>query len=304
MRQRTETTVNLGQTMNVRKLVPRGAQPAARALFDSAGRVTWRFRMEPSFIIIGGQRCGTTTIFKSLAEHPQVLRPPVDKGTDYYTLNYWRGHDWYRSRFPLKRSARAGTQPRAPFVTFEACTYYMFHPYAIERLASDYPDIRLVAMLRDPVVRAYSAYKHEFARGYDTEPDFMRALELEDSRVEPEIDKLRDAHYESFSHRHHAYRRRGEFAGQLRRVFEHFDPSQVHILDSESFFADPIGEFRALVDFLGIRRWQPSKFRKYNARPSTPMPAQARAFLEEHYRTHDDELAQIIGRRPVWSPGR
>ena len=211
--------------MGLRERVPRSLQPAATNILLKAGSATSQWRLEPSFIVIGGQRCGTTTIFKSLSEHPDVLRPPVDKGTDYYTLNYGRGRDWYRSRMPLAASARLRAGRSGAPQAFEACTYYMFHPLAIERLAKDFPDIKLVAMLRDPVERAYSAYKHEAARGFDPEPQFMRALELEDTRLEGELERIEaDVEYESIPHRHWAYRRRGQFAEQLQRVVPALPP--------------------------------------------------------------------------------
>lgn len=252
-------------------------------------------------MVIGGQRCGTTTIFKTLAEHPQVLRPPVDKGTDYYTLYYDRGPDWYRGRMPLVPAGRARASRETP-QAFEACTYYLFHPFAAERIAKDYPGIKLVAMLRDPVERAFSAYKHEHARGFDLEPDFLHALELEDSRLEGEVEKMSaDISYESLPHRHHAYRRRGQFAEQLERFFTYFPREQVHVMDSERFFAEPAAEFAKLIEFLGLRSWRPAVFEQYNARPSKGMPADARAFLTSHYRAHDERLADLLGRRPAWT---
>ncbi|HET6876615.1 MAG TPA: sulfotransferase [Jatrophihabitans sp.] len=286
--------------MNARGLVPPAVQPLARAIYLGAARPTARWRMQPSFVVIGGQRCGTTTIFKTLAAHPQVVRPPVDKGTDYYTLHYAKGPSWYRSRFPLAGAAAWRRTRHGGPVAFEACTYYMFHPLAVERLARDLPDVKLVAMLRNPVERAFSAYKHEFARGFETEPDFRRALELEDERLAGELERLADPRYESFAHRHHSYRRRGQFAEQLRRVFEHFPREQVHIMDSEAFFADPAKQFQALVEFLDLTPWQPPTFVQYNARPSASMPADARAYLTEHYRPWDDELADLLGRQPAW----
>jgi hypothetical protein len=287
--------------MGLRERVPRSLQPAAANVLLKLGSATSQWRLEPSFIVIGGQRCGTTTIFKSLSEHPDVLRPPVDKGTDYYTLNYGRGRDWYRSRMPLAASARLRAGRAGAPLAFEACTYYMFHPLAIERLAKDFPNIKLVAMLRDPVERAYSAYKHEFARGFDPEPQFLRALELEDARLEGEIERIEaDVNYESIPHRHWAYRRRGQFAEQLERVYEHFPREQVHVMESEAFFVDPAGEYRQLIDFLGLRHWEPAAFEQHNARPSSAMPEDAKAFLDEHYRAHDEQLTELLGREPFW----
>jgi Sulfotransferase domain len=288
--------------MEIRQRVPRILQPAFRNAYLAFGSRTSRLRMDPSFIVIGGQRCGTTTIFKSLAEHPQVVRPPVDKGTDYYTLHYRHDLDWYRGHFPIRSGAQRRAAEFGPPMAFEACTYYMFHPLAMERIAKDYPDVKLVAMLRNPVQRAYSAYKHEFARGFEPESDFERALDLEDSRLEGEIDRIwADVDYESHAHRHQAYRHRGQFAEQLERVLEHFSREQLHVMESEAFFADPAGEYQRLLDFLGLARWEPRQFERHNARPSSPMPEAAKARLVEHYRPHDARLAEILGRPPYWA---
>lgn len=279
----------------IRAIVPRAVQPAVRGALLAFGAATSPWRAEPSFMVIGAQRCGTTTLFKALAAHPRVLRPPVDKGTDYYSIYYARGRSWYRGRMPLARPGRPA------YRTFEACTYYLFHPFAIERIANDLPQVKLVVLLRDPVIRAYSAYKHEYARGFETEPDFGRALELEDGRLEGEVERMRaDVSYESLAHRHHAYRRRGQYVDQLARVFAHFPRQQVHVMDSEAFFADPSAQYRALVEFLGLERWEPPRFEALNARPGSPMPADAREFLTGHYRAYDAALADLLGRPLSW----
>jgi hypothetical protein len=112
---------------------------------------------------------------------------------------------------------------------------------------------------------------------------------------------LRDPRQDSFAHRHHAYRRRGQYAEQLARVFEHYPREQVHVMESEAFFADPAGEYRALTEFLGLRPWQPASFETHNARPSKPMPEEAREFLTRHYQPWDAELTELLGRSPFWA---
>lgn len=289
---------------SIRKLVPPPLQPLARSTHHIVGQATSGLRMMPSFLVIGGQRCGTTSIFKSLSEHPEVMRPPVEKGIDYFTLHYYRSMTWYRSHFPLEPVARARSHAHRKPIAFEACTYYMFHPFALERIAADLPDIKLVAMLRDPVERAFSAYKHELARGFETEKDFVKALELEDTRLEGEVERMRsDPHYESHPHRHQAYRRRGDYAEQLERAFTLFPTDQIHVLESEAFFASPQTEFDKLTDFLGLSPFTPERFDQHNARPGPPMPEAARTLLEEHYRPQDSRLAEVLGREPAWVHG-
>lgn len=288
----------------VRAVIPPRLRPVARRGYVAWGAASASIRLEPSFLVIGGQRCGTTSIFNDLSAHPQIVRPPVEKGTDYYTLHYARGRAWYRGHFPVASLARRRAGAGGP-VAFEACTYYLFHPFAIERIARDFPDIKLVAMLRDPVERAFSAYKHEFARGFESEPDFHHALELEETRLDGEVERMRaDIGYESHPHRHLSYKGRGQFAEQLERVFAHFPRDQVLVMDSEAYFERPEQEYRSLLDFLGLRVAGQPQFARHNARPSAPMPADARRLLERHFRPHDEQLAELLGRTPRWRRSR
>lgn len=288
--------------MTLRQRVPKPLHGVARTAYLKTSTATSSLRMMPEFIVIGGQRCGTTSLFKNLAEHPQLLRPAVEKGIDYFTLEYAHDLDWYRGHFPLAGPARLRTARQGRPVAFEACTYYMFHPFALERIAKDLPHVKLIAMLRDPVERAFSAYKHEFARGFETVPDFAEALALEDARLEGERARMEaDVSYESFAHRHHAYRRRGQYVEQLERAFSLFPREQVHVLESESYFAEPEVEYRKVVDFLGLSAYQPARFDRHNARPSSPMPGNTRELLAEHYAPYDEKLAALLGRAPRWT---
>jgi hypothetical protein len=286
---------------SVRKAVPRPLKQVGRRAYTGLGTTTAPLRLPPSFIMIGAQRCGTTSLFRALMAHPQVVRPAFHKGINYFDLNYHRGMRWYRGHFPIAEVARHRTAGRGTPAAFEASGYYLYHPFAIERIASDLPGVKLVVMLRDPVERAFSAYKHEYARGYEWET-FEQALGLEDERLVGEIDRMRwDATYESFPHRHHSYRHRGQYADQLDGVYQHFPGSQVHIIESEAFFAQPGAEYQRLLRFLGLHPFESARFDRYNTRPGAPMEARTRKLLEEHYRPYDERLASLLGRAPMWA---
>ena len=120
--------------------------------------------MTPSFILAGAQRCGTTSLFRALMEHPVILSL-YHKGVNYFDLNYDKGWSWYQGHFPVRAFAAVRTRHNGDVpVTFEASGYYMYHPHAAARLAHDLPQVKVLVMLRDPIERAYSAYRHEFAR--------------------------------------------------------------------------------------------------------------------------------------------
>jgi len=281
----------------VRESLLRTARVGARA----TGRVTQVARMEPSFLIVGAQRCGTTSMFKALRQHPAVLAPPLQKGIHYFDKNYARGPGWYRSHFPLRASAaRAGRDTAVPPITGESSPYYMFHPLAADRIAADLPGVRLVVLVRDPVERAISAYTHEKARGFETEP-FERALELEPERIAGERDKmLADHGYDSYHLQHNAYLTRGQYIDQLERLEAIVGRERLHVVDSHDFFARPAPTTAAVLDFLGLPAFDGAVFEQHNARPRSPMPGDLAARLDEHFLPYDERLQAWLGRTPGW----
>jgi Sulfotransferase domain len=289
--------------MSLRAALPHRVKVAGRVASVRLGSVTAARRQLPSFILVGAQRAGTTSLFRALMSHPQIFSANYYKGVNYFDVNYTRDFSWYQGHFPTTAYLRSrGRAAQGEPITFEASGYYLFHPCAAERMARHLPDVRILAMLRDPVERAHSAYKHELARGFETET-FERALELENDRLAGEAERM-TAHpgYRSFSHRHHGYLHRGQYAEQLDRMRRFFPGERIHVLESESFFEHPEDTYGAVLDFLGLPRVLPARFDRWNARPSSPMPGSTREQLREHYRTHDRQLATLLGREPAWTP--
>jgi hypothetical protein len=234
-------------------------------------------------------------------DHPAVLPAVYHKGVNYFDVGYDKGPRWYAGHFPLRATAGLRTRGAGhPPMTFEASGYYSFHPHAAQRLTRDLPDIKIMMMLRDPVERAYSAYKHEFARGFETET-FERALELEDERVEPELARMMaDPSYRSVSHRHASYRRRGYYAEQLQRFIDPLGRDRVLVVDSADFFGTPESEYDRIIEFLGLPAHRPARFDRWNARPGSGLSDTARQFLDEAFAPHDEALATILGDKPSW----
>jgi hypothetical protein len=258
--------------------------------------------MLPGFLIVGAQRCGTTSMSRTLSAHPAVFSPVMQGEVHYFDVAYRRGIAWYRSHFPLVARARlAARGAGVPPVTFESSPYYMFHPFAPERINRDLPGVRLLVLLRDPVERTYSAHTHETELGFETEP-FERALELESSRLEGEVERIiADPAYYSHSHQHHAYRTRGQYIEQLERLEGIFGRDRLHVIDSGDFFTDPEPVYRGVLQFLGLPADSRAEFKRRNARPrSSPMPASVRDALDQHYRPYDERLAKWLGREPSW----
>ncbi|MQA86949.1 MAG: sulfotransferase [Streptosporangiales bacterium] len=281
--------------------MPIGLQRAVRGASRTYGRLTHGARMLPSFLIVGAQRCGTTSLYKTITQHPAVLPAVLHKGVHYFDTGYERGSAWYQGHFPLELAARrveraSGVRP----ATGESSPYYMFHPLAGERIAADLPGVKLLVLLRDPVERAYSAHAHESARGFETEP-FERAIELEPQRLAGEVERiLGDPGYHGYHHQHHAYLARGRYIEQLERLEAIFGRGSIHVVDSGDLFEDPEPVLAGIVEFLGLPSWRPSRFDRHNARPRSAMAGPLRARLDEYFREYDERLAGWLGREPSW----
>ncbi len=273
----------------------------ARQVSSSFGQVTSGARMSPAFLIVGAQRGGTTSLHKTLAEHPQVLSAVLHKGVHYFDTSYGRGIGWYRAHFPLTATARVAEGRRAGrVITGESSPYYMFHPLAAERIATDLPDVRLIVMLRDPVERAYSAHSHERARGYETE-EFERALELEDSRLAGEEDRIRaDPAYVSHAHQHQAYLARGRYVEQLERLERLVGRDRLCVVDSDELFLAPDQVLTSVYEFLGLPPRMNATLEHRNARPRSKMPPSLRRELSDHFEPYDERLAAWWGHTPRW----
>jgi hypothetical protein len=278
---------------------------AARLALVAARTPTSRARLLPSFLIVGAQRCGTTSLSRALGGHPAVFSAVLHEEVHFFDVSYRRGLAWYRSHFPLISAARrAARGSGATPVSFESSPYYMFHPLAAERIAKDLPGVRLLVLLRDPVERAYSGHAHEVAHGFETEP-FEAALRLEPARLDGQAERIcLEPDYFSFSHQHHSYVARGQYVEQLERLERHFGRDRLHVVDSGDFFANPEAVYDGVLAFLGLPHRGSPAFRRRNARPRSPMPDTVRTALEDHYRPYDEQLAKWLGHEPSWRRGR
>ena len=138
-------------------------RPVKRVLRPAASRfryATRQRRILPSFLIIGAQRAGTTSLFNYLLGHPGVAGPSGGdaavwwtKETHFFDEKFSKGTDWYRAFFPLASTRERCRKHGGELLAGEATPYYMFHPAVPARVARTLPDVKLIALLRNPVER-------------------------------------------------------------------------------------------------------------------------------------------------------
>jgi hypothetical protein len=261
--------------------------------------VTSWFRVLPDFLIIGGQRCGTTSLYYYLLQH-QCIAPAQTKEVHFFDNNFDRGPLWYRTRFATLWS-RWMTEVRGRrFATGEATAYYLFHPHAPRRVFQTLPQVKLIALLRNPVDRAYSHYRRSVRRGREPLP-FEQAVEKEVERLRDESEKLlSDERHRSDIHRYYSYLSRGVYADQLKAWLKVFPREQLLVLRSEDFFADTTGALEKIFLFLDLPSATIPDRRPYKKASYPKMDPATRRRLLEYFAPHNERLRQFLGEDFGW----
>ncbi|MGH3357962.1 MAG: sulfotransferase domain-containing protein, partial [Nocardioidaceae bacterium] len=244
------------------------------------------------------------SVFRALRQHPASAGPIGRKGVHYFDVEYQRGPNWYLGHFPLQSSvSRQAHRAGCPVVVGEASPFYMAHPLAGRRIGADLPEVKVVALLRDPIERAYSAHAHELARGHETE-DFETAIACEPNRLAGEADRMiAEPGYRSHAMRHHAYLFRGHYVDQLRALEQYIDRERILVLDSHRYFEEPDGEFGRLLEFLGLPATDDVIHDRHNMRPRLPLSGAVHGRLVDHFAPYDAALADWLGWEPSWMIG-
>jgi hypothetical protein len=274
--------------------IPRPARAVVRNAVWAYGRATSFGRPLPDFLILGAMKAGTTALYAYLRWHPDITGPSW-KEVSYFDRHYGRGVSWYRGHFPLRRAAR---------LVGEASPGYLFHPLAPERVKATVLEARLIALLRDPVDRAYSHYHYELALG--REPlSFEEALEREHERTRGEEERLlREPGYFSHAWWNHAYLARGLYAEQLERWLAVFPREQLLVLASEELAAEPSRVYARTLEFLGAQRHELASFPRVFEQEYGEMRVDTRRRLVEHFAAPNRRLYELLGRDFGWqAPG-
>ena len=190
----------------------------------------------PDFLCIGAQRCGTTTLWELLARHPRIFLPETKE------LHYFDDRD---GSFAAGIDSYAAHFADAPddAVCGESSPEYLYFPEAGDRIAEALPDARLIAILRDPVERAWSHYWFNVRRGREW-LSFEEALDREPERIADRADAKSRPWY--------SYVDRGRYVEQLRRFETLFGREQLLVVLLDDLRADPAGTMETVFAHIEL----------------------------------------------------
>jgi Sulfotransferase family len=214
----------------------------------------------PTFLVIGAGKAGTSSLHHYLSQHPQIYITPIKEPKffafegeelDFGGPGDQTAHrstvtdiETYRALFDGVSGERAAG---------EVSPVYIYIPKAPERIEHYIPEAKLIAVLRDPVERAYSSFQHLVREGREPFDDFARAIHEEESRIK--------RNYAPLWH----YKEGGFYSAQLSRYLERFERRRIRIYLYEDLKEDPAGVLRDIFEFLDVdESFVPDMSARYN----------------------------------------
>lgn len=277
----------------------------AYLLAQATGAILGRRHVMPDFIIVGAARAGTTGVLNQMRTHPGILFCAREELHYFDIEGRWsRGPGHYRRRFP-HHSARAAAvrDGRGPALSGENSPYYLAHPYAPERVRATVPDVRLIALLRDPTDRAISHWNWRFNRQQEARP--FEAIVDEELTLLADLPpggtaytRVRD---DQWARRNRAYLARGIYLEQLRRWHAVFPREQLLTIVSERYYTDPAASMERVWAHLGLPS-APVAEAVRNARARRlPIDPEVVARVRAFFRPHNAALEAYLGESLDWS---
>jgi hypothetical protein len=244
-----------------------------------------RPRLKPGIVVVGAQKAGTSALYRMLIQHPSII-PPVTKELNFFNRDkdHAKGSGHYAKLLPLRPVRGKG------WITVDATPGYLYHPQAAERLHRALPNAIIVAILRDPVLRAYSDWN--MFRRFKDNPAYAH---LYDARTFEEAMQAELATAPDNA----PYLSRGYYAQQLKRYFSVFPKEQVMVFPYPRFKKEPDSIVSKICSAAGLVpvSWDGGlKNVKANINPYlNPIPQVLREELSAHFKPHEEALWELLG---------
>ncbi len=184
----------------------------------------------PDFIIIGAMKCGTTSIFKNLAQHAQIYGHPA-KEINFFSEKYHLGMEWYSAKF------------KQGFINGESSPNYTKRDEHIDTAKLIYdcnPNMKLIYVVRDPIKRVVSHLHHDLYR-----------------------DRLRSSQVSSVLQADNKYMSTSKYAYQIEPYLQYFNLENILFVQFEDYLDNPQGVMNNICSFLGVSKYS-FNFEKFN----------------------------------------
>lgn len=248
--------------------------------------------MEPSFFIVGFQKCGTTTLYDSIMAHPDA-EPGIIKENNILAEKAER-IDEFRLCFPLKKSGK---------ITGDASHLHTWMPYGLERIKKHFPKAKILVIMRNPVDRAFSHFNMDKKIGYIPESmTFERFIDVEMQlrsglKAEASMEEVY-ANMKLFGNKYGWPISRGLYHVYIQRMID-------LELDFLPIFTDNLqldfdSEMNRVFEFIGLKPIEIKRKQSNRGVYEQDLDADLRQKLEVFYKAPNERLAQLLSKKLPW----
>ena len=259
--------------------------------------ITGFIRVIPDFLVIGAKRCGTTSLYQHLPEHPCISKSPYDN-MGFFNDNFHLGVNWYKSFFPTTFTRKKIKSKFGNFLAFDVTTKYMEEESTANNVYQTKPNMKIIIILRNPVDRAYSQY-HLSVRQTAERRSFEDVVEENMNRLNKESHE----HYEikpRFSAKEDNYLKKGLYALQLRYWLKIFPRENILTVSTEEFESNQQIIYNKIFEFLNISKFEVKNTKKMEKGNYQPIKSETRNLLLDYFRPHNHELFELINMEFDW----
>ena len=237
--------------------------------------------MKVDFLVVGAQKAGTSALDYYLRAHPEIAMANVKE------VHFFDNEELFSGQSNYPAYHRCFTQPlNGEEVIFgESTPIYMYWEPSIARIWNYNPNIKLIAVLRNPIERAYSQWNMERDRGLETLP-FGEAIRMEAERCRQAL---------PYQHRVFSYLDRGFYSAQIRKMLRFFPQEQILLIKYEDLRNQPAETMANVFGFLGVRPDIEVEQENIHSRayPEKLLP-EDRDFLRDVFRYEVKQLEQML----------
>jgi len=280
-------------------------QPAMEDLLIHFTRRVFGLLNKPDMVIMGAQKCGTSTLHSTLVNHPGVNGPiKPETGQRMKEVNFighrtaWKnGIDYYFSHFTGTKGLFLDSSPN-----------YLCTPFCYKRMRLLLPDAKLIICIRNPVIRAYSQYNHyrqvlPYSANWDWKQDldFLTNVKLELDDIEVQLKQ--GPNYFDQKPTFPGLILRGVYISQIKQLLHYYDRSQIYITVTDWWPQNYESELNKIQTFLGLEKETlPPRIANKREYTVEPFDEEAKRLLTEFYKPYNQELFEFLGYEiPEWN---
>jgi len=260
--------------------------------------LTSPLRIFPDFIIIGAVRCGTTSLYYNICEHPCILPAAFDE-LGFFDSNFHLGYSWYKSMFPTIIQKKYVEYKKKNCITGEDTPFYIWNSIAAKRILKLLPNVKLIVQLRNPIDRAYSNY-HVGVKYGNEKLSFEKAIEWELKKIKQEQIYEKENEIAKFNHPR-SYLSKSLYAEQLKIWFELFPKENILITSTEEMLDNPVIAVNKIFQFLNVSKYDLKNPQKRKIESYPKIEPKTRKILSEFFKSHNEELYKLTGKKFNWN---